>query len=216
MALRQQDSRGRRPGRRSLDKIRPQQLVRPFSRVCRPKIAGAPEIFHGKVPVDSGLGWYLQTLYEQGVLGPGKQIDSAPLPMDQWGELSFRLALMDAIARRVGIGDALAEGCCRAAEKWGRLETDKDSGALRLPAWGATSHWTMPWVDWAYGYILGAGDQTWHGFMAPVGTPRGGITLEEVSDEAIQEDDSVYRRYLHVQLCMEGRRGLENRHLFSA
>ena len=160
------------------------------------EIAGAPEFFHGKVPVDSGLGWYLQYLKEQGLLGPGKQIDSAPLPMDQWGELSFRLALLEAIARRTGIGDALAEGCCRAAEKWGRLETDKESGALRLPAWGATSHWTMPWVDWAYGYILGAGDQTWHGFMAPVGTPRGGITLEEsltkLSKKTIPYTDDIF------------------------
>ncbi len=159
-------------------------------------IPGAPEIFHGKVPVDSGLGWYLQTLHEQGILGPGKQIDSSPLPMEHWGELSFRLALLDAIARRVGIGDALAEGCCRAAEKWGRLEIDKESCALRLPAWGATSHWTMPWVDWAYGYILGAGDQTWHGFMAPVGTPRGGITLEEsltrLSKKTIPYTDDIF------------------------
>jgi aldehyde:ferredoxin oxidoreductase len=142
-------------------------------------IAGAPEFFHKKVPTDSGLGWYLTYLYEQGLLGPGKQIDSAPLPMDQWGSLSFRQALIDAISRRVGIGDALAEGCCRAAQKWGRLETDRDSGALRLPAWGATSHWTMPWVEWAYAYIFGAGDPAWHGFMAPVGVPRDGTPLEE-------------------------------------
>jgi len=116
--------------------------------------------------------------------------------MDQWGKLSFRLALLDAIARRVGIGDALAEGCCRAAQKWGRLEKDRDSGALRLPAWGATSHWTMPWVDWAYGYILGAGDQTWHGFMAPVGTPRGNITIEEsltkLSKKTIPYTDDIF------------------------
>jgi aldehyde:ferredoxin oxidoreductase len=159
-------------------------------------IAGAPAFFRGKVPTDSGLGWYLQYLKQEGLLGPGKQIDSAPLPMDQWGELSFRLALLEAIAKRAGIGDALAEGCCRAAEKWGRLETDRDSGALRLPAWGATSHWTMPWVDWAYGYILGAGDQTWHGFMAPVGTPRGGITLEEsltkLSKKTVPYTDDIF------------------------
>jgi aldehyde:ferredoxin oxidoreductase len=159
-------------------------------------IPGAPALFRGKVPTDSGLGWYLQYLKQEGLLGPGKQIDSAPLPMDQWGELSFRLALLDAIAKRAGIGDVLAEGCCRAAEKWGRLETDKESGALRLPAWGATSHWTMPWVDWAYGYILGAGDQTWHGFMAPVGTPRGGITLEEsltkLSKKTIPYTDDIF------------------------
>ncbi len=160
------------------------------------EIAAAPEFFHGKVPTDSGLGWYLTYLYEQGLLGPGKQIDSAPLPMDQWGELSFRLALLDAISRRAGIGDVLAEGCCRAAQKWGRLETDRDSGALRLPSWGATSHWTMPWVDWAYAYILSAGDPAWHGFMAPVGTPRDGSplekSLEKLSKKTIPYTDDLF------------------------
>lgn len=160
------------------------------------KISGAPEFFHGEVPTDSGLGWYLQYLYEQGLLGPGKQIDSAPLPMDQWGELSFRLALLDAVSRRVGIGDALAEGLCRAAQKWGRLETDRDSGALRLPGWGASSHWTMPFVEWAYAYILGAGDPTWHGFMSPTGVPRDGTSLEksleQLSKKTIPYTDDVF------------------------
>ncbi len=141
-------------------------------------IPGAPALFRGKVPTDSGLGWYLQYLKQEGLLGPGKEIDSYPLPMDQWNDLSFRLALLDAIANRTGIGDALAEGTCRAAEKWGRLEKDKASGALRLTAWGAATHWTMPWVEWAYAYILGAGDPAWHGFMSPVGKPATG-TLEE-------------------------------------
>ncbi len=159
-------------------------------------IPGAPEFFRGKVPTDSGMGWYLQYLYEQGLLGPGKPIDSAPLPMDQWGELSFRLALLDAISRRAGIGDALAEGCCRAAEKWGRLETDRESGALRLPAWGATSHWTMPWVEWAYAYLFGAGDPAWHGFMAPVGAPRDGTplekSLEKLAKKTIPYTDDIF------------------------
>lgn len=160
------------------------------------EIPGAPEFFRGRVPTDSGLGWYLQYLHEQGLLGPGKQIDSAPLPMDQFGELSFRLALLEAIARRDGIGDAIAEGCCRAAQKWGRLETDRESGALRLPAWGATSHWTMPWVEWAYAYLLGAGDPTWHGFMAPVGAPTDGTpiekSLEKLSKKTIPYTDDIF------------------------
>jgi aldehyde:ferredoxin oxidoreductase len=160
------------------------------------KIAGAPEFFHGNVPTDSGLGWYLTYLHEQGLLGPGKQIDSAPLPMDQFGELSFRLALLEAISRREGIGDALAEGLCRAAQKWGRLEMDRDSGALRLPAWGASSHWTMPFVEWAYAYILGAGDPTWHGFMAPTGVPRDGTPLEKalerLSKKTIPYTDDMF------------------------
>jgi aldehyde:ferredoxin oxidoreductase len=154
-------------------------------------IPGAGDIFKGGVPTDSGFGWYLETLHEQGILGPGKQIDSAPLPMEQWGKLGFRLALLEAMATRTGIGDALAEGMCRAAEKWGRLEIDKESGALRLPAWGATSHWTMPWVEWAYGYLFGAGDPTWHGFMAPVGSPPAGQTLEQ-SLEALSKKTIPY------------------------
>ena len=63
------------------------------------EIPGAPEFFKGKVPTDSGLGWYLQYLKQEGLLGPGKEIDSYPLPMDQWGELSFRLAFLEAIAK---------------------------------------------------------------------------------------------------------------------
>jgi aldehyde:ferredoxin oxidoreductase len=160
-------------------------------------VPDAPKIFKkGKVPIDSGIGWYIQTLYEQGVLGPGKQIDSAPLPMDQREELSFRLAFLEAIAHRQGIGDALAEGCCRAAQKWGRLEEDMESGALRLPAWGASSHWTMPFIEWAYAYMLGAGDPTWHGFMSPVGAPRNGLTLEQslekLSKKTIPYTDDIF------------------------
>ena len=158
-------------------------------------IPGAPEFFRGKVPTDSGLGWYLQYLMQEGQLGPGKPIDSAPLPMDQWGTLGFRRALLDAIARRSGIGDTLAEGCCRAAEKWGRLETDRDSGALRLTAWGATTHWTMPWVEWAYAYLLGAGDPAWHGFMAPVGKPSEGTleqSLERLSKKTVPYTDDIF------------------------
>jgi len=138
---------------------------------------GAPDFFQGRIPSDSGLGWYLKYLYEQGVLGPGREIESAPLPMDRMDSLAFRLALLDAVARREGIGDALAEGACRAAERWGRLERDRESGALRLPAWGATSHWTMPYAEWAYAYMLGAGDPAWHGFMLPVSPPRDGSSL---------------------------------------
>ena len=160
------------------------------------EVPGVREIYKDGVPTDSGIGWYIETLVKQGVLGPGKEIDSAPLPMDQYGKLGFRLALLEAIATRSGIGDALAEGCCRAAEKWGRLEKDKESFALRLPSWGASSHWTMPWVDWAYCYILGAGDQTWHGYMAPVGTPEQGKTIEEslteLSKKTVPFTDDIF------------------------
>jgi aldehyde:ferredoxin oxidoreductase len=142
-------------------------------------IPGAPDFFHKKVPVETGIGWYIRYLYEIGELGPGKRIDSSPLSMDQWGDLSFRLAFLDAISKRVGIGDILAEGCCRAAQKWGRLEKDMESGALRFPAWGATGHWTLPSVEWAYNYMLGAGDPSWHGLVTAVGAPKDGTPIEK-------------------------------------
>ncbi len=158
-------------------------------------IPGAPEFFHKQVPVETGIGWYLRYLYEIGDLGPGKRIDSAPLPLDQWGELSFREAMLDAISRRTGIGDILAEGCMRAAQKWGRLEKDLESGALRFPAWGATGHWTLPSAEWAYNYMLGAGDPSWHGLVTAVGAPREG-TLEEsltkLSKKTIPYTDDIF------------------------
>jgi len=158
-------------------------------------IPGAPEFFHKQVPVETGIGWYLRYLHEIGVLGPGKEIDSAPLPMDQWGELAFREAFLDAVSRRAGIGDALAEGCCRAAQKWGRLEKDMESGALRFPAWGATGHWTLPSVEWAYNYMLGAGDPSWHGLVTAVGAPRGGTleeSLQRLSKKTIPYTDDIF------------------------
>ena len=136
-------------------------------------VPGAPALFKKQVPVEPGLGWYIKYLYDQGVLGPGKKIDSYPLQMDQYEELSFREAFLDAIARRVGIGDALAEGMLDAAKKWGRLEIDQQSGALRSPAWGSVYHWTLPGVEWAYSDLLMTGDPSWHGFFA-LGKKMGG------------------------------------------
>ncbi len=132
-------------------------------------VPNAPALFKGRVPMEPGMGWYIKYLYELGVLGPGKQIESHPLPMDQWGQLSFREAFCDAIARKAGIGADLAEGTLEAAKKWGRLEEDLNSGALRFPAYGASWHHSLPGVDWAYGYIFMSGDPMWHGFMGVTG-----------------------------------------------
>jgi aldehyde:ferredoxin oxidoreductase len=125
----------------------------------------APPPFKGQLPMEPGMGWYIKYLYELGVLGPGKQIESYPLPMDQWDTLNFREMFCDAITRKVGIGADLAEGILEAAKKWGRLEEDMNSGALRLPAWGASWHHALPGVEWAYSYIFMSGDPMWHGFF---------------------------------------------------
>jgi aldehyde:ferredoxin oxidoreductase len=152
-------------------------------------IPNAPAFFNKRVPVETGLGWYIKYLYDIGELGPGKKIDSYPLPMEDWSELSFRKAFLDAISRRVGIGDALAEGAFHAAEKWGRLEEDLESGALRMPAWGATGHWTLPSVEWAYNYMLGAGDPSWHGLVTAVGKPRDGSPIEKSLEQLAKKTE---------------------------
>jgi aldehyde:ferredoxin oxidoreductase len=134
----------------------------------------APPPFKGQLPMEPGMGWYIKYLYELGILGPGKKIESYPLPMDQWDTLNFREVFCDAIARKVGIGADLAEGILEAAKKWGRLEEDMNSGALRLPAWGASWHHALPGVEWAYSYIFMSGDPMWHGFFSIGGGGFGG------------------------------------------
>jgi aldehyde:ferredoxin oxidoreductase len=136
-----------------------------FGGAMENKVPNAPALFKGSVPMEPGMGWYIKYLYELGVLGPGKKIESYPLPMTEWDKLSFREAFCDAIARKVGIGADLAEGTLEAAKKWGRLEEDLNSGALRMPAYGASWHHTLPGIDWAYSYIFMSGDPMWHGFM---------------------------------------------------
>jgi aldehyde:ferredoxin oxidoreductase len=138
------------------------------------KVPNAPALFKGKVPMEPGMGWYIKYLYELGVLGPGKKIESYPLPMNEWDKLTFREVFCDAIARKVGIGKDLAEGTFEAAKRWGRLEKDLNSGALRFPAYGASWHHALPGVDWAYSYIFMSGDPMWHGFMGVSGGFGGG------------------------------------------
>jgi aldehyde:ferredoxin oxidoreductase len=146
-------------------------------------VKNAPAAYKGMMPMEPGMGWYIKYLYEIGELGPGKKIDSYPLPMDQWDTLKFREIFCDAITRRVGIGADLAEGFLEAVKKWGRLEEDMNSGVLRTPAWGASWHHTLPGVDWAYSYIFMSGDPVWHGFFGlnagGFGGPAG-YTAEEL------------------------------------
>jgi aldehyde:ferredoxin oxidoreductase len=140
-----------------------------FGGAMEAKMPNAPALFKGVVPMEPGMGWYIKYLYELGVLGPGRKIESHPLPMDQWDKLTFREIFCDAIARRIGIGADLAEGTFEAAKRWGRLEEDLNSGALRFPAYGASWHHSLPGVDWAYGYIFMSGDPMWHGFFSLTG-----------------------------------------------
>ena len=93
-------------------------------------------------PANTGAGWYIKRLYDMGVIGPGKKVDTHPLPMDQYEKVEFAEMLALVIAKRIGIGDLLADGIVRFAEKIGRI-SDLDS-ILRLPAHVRQGHfgWT--------------------------------------------------------------------------
>jgi aldehyde:ferredoxin oxidoreductase len=108
------------------------------------------------VPSTTGTGWYVKRLYDMGIIGPGKAVDTYPLPMDLYEQPEFAEAWGNAIARRIGIGDLLAEGAARFAEKLGRLSDLND--ILRLPVWGYMDHITMPGVEWAYGNLMDSRD----------------------------------------------------------
>jgi aldehyde:ferredoxin oxidoreductase len=129
------------------------------------------------VPDAPGAGWYVRRLYDMGVIGPGKQVDTYPLPMEMYDKVEFAQAFASAIANRTGIGDLLAEGTLRFAEKLGRL-SDTET-ILRFPAWGCVFHWTLPSIEWAYGSLMDSRDINHHDFylLGPAGKK---ISCEEI------------------------------------
>jgi len=107
---------------------------------------------------------YLNALYRQGILGPGKNIE-CDLPMDLYGKIDLIYTLVRKVAMRDGIGDVLSGGLARAAETWGRYQEDTDSGILALPNWGYSQHYDPRLeVEWSYGSILGDRDINEHSF----------------------------------------------------
>lgn len=118
------------------------------------------------VAVHGAIAW-LHNLHEQGIAGPGLEIDT-DLPFDELGELSFVQELMDRIVNRQEIGEELAEGCARAAQACGRLEEDLATGTLPLQYWGYTHHYdARTQVDWGYSSIVGSRDSNLHDFNWP-------------------------------------------------
>jgi len=123
-----------------------------------PSPAGHP--IQPVVPAKPGLGWYVKKLYDMGVIGPGKKVDTHPLPMKDYEKPEFAEIFALAIAKRIGIGDLIADGTIRFAEKLGRI--GDLGGMLRFPAWGYVDHWTMPTVEWAYGTLMDSRDVNNH------------------------------------------------------
>ncbi|MEJ2109982.1 MAG: aldehyde ferredoxin oxidoreductase N-terminal domain-containing protein [Acidobacteriota bacterium] len=133
---------------------------------------------------------YIQALDEEGILGPGKMIES-DLPMQLFGKVEFIHALVRKISNREGIGDALSGGIARAAEAWGRYKQDTDSGLLSLPNWGYFQHYDPRLeVEWSYGSILGERDINEHSFnMAIHHMP--GLTKSVDRDPVVSAEKAV-------------------------
>jgi len=113
-----------------------------------------------EVPAYTALGWYMKKMYDMGVIGPGTKYDMAPLNMNQFNTNEFMEIYAKAVAHRHGIGDLLAEGTARVAEKLGRTGDFKT--LARLTMWGYQDHWSMPGVEWAYGNLLDSRDINSH------------------------------------------------------
>ena len=107
---------------------------------------------------------YLTILYDKGVLGPGKAIDTT-LPVGKIGEAEFIEEFLHKIAYRKEIGDDLAEGFPRAAQRWGRLEEDLKSGILPMHSWGYSIHYDGRCeAYWWYASMVESRDVNMHDF----------------------------------------------------
>jgi aldehyde:ferredoxin oxidoreductase len=111
----------------------------------------------------TGLHW-LEHLYEEGVLGPGRKI-SSNLPWKEIGTLGFAEKLVHALSTRTDIGAEMADGWVQAAGKWGR-EKDLHTGAMQFSYWGWPEHGYDPRaeLEWGYGSIMGDRDTNTHCF----------------------------------------------------
>lgn len=107
---------------------------------------------------------YVLNLYKRGIIGKGKKID-CDLPFDQAGTMGYVDTLMRKISLREGIGNDLAEGAARFAQKYGLYDQDVNSGVLNLAYWGTREHYDPRIeVEWGFGSILGERDLMLHSF----------------------------------------------------
>ena len=144
---------------------------------------------------------YLKDLYKMGVLGPGKEID-CDLPFDKFGSYEFIERLFRMVALREGIGDDLAEGFVRAAERWGRVDEDLETGLLEFPHWGLPLHYDPRFqTEWGYGSILGDRDINEHGFNVLFWMPTASIASKK---DPIVSAEEVARIYTDQMVPYQG------------
>jgi len=112
---------------------------------------------------------YIYLLHRYGQLAIGS-IPNCPLDFGNYGSQEFVEQFVKMIAygndgrgNKSQFGEDISGGFVRAAEKWGRLEQDLQSGLLMFPYWGIPIHKEpRAQVYWGYGTILGDRDINEH------------------------------------------------------
>jgi aldehyde:ferredoxin oxidoreductase len=123
----------------------------------------APELIWGLI--------YIGALAQSGQLGTDG-IPACPLDFSQHGSQEFVEQFVKMVAygddgngNESQFGQDISGGFVRAAEKWGRMEEDLNSGILAFPYWGLPVHKEpRAQVYWGYGTLLGDRDINEHGF----------------------------------------------------
>ena len=93
-------------------------------------------ILANKLGLDTFEFWHMINFLKDLTKAGYQEIESE-LPMDKVGSREFIQLLLQRIALRQGIGDLLAEGCARVAE---RFPKGWDIGGRYFPAYGAAAH----------------------------------------------------------------------------
>ncbi|MFC2070613.1 aldehyde ferredoxin oxidoreductase N-terminal domain-containing protein [Chloroflexota bacterium] len=136
---------------------------------------------------------YLKYLSTEGILGPGKVINSN-LDFEKLAERETEtfIQLFESIVEGNDIGADIRDGIVRACLKWGR-EEDWKAGILAFPYWGWPEHAYDPRceVEWGYGSILGGRDINehmiaWRILLPIVGVKRSDAPINISAQEAAQ------------------------------
>ncbi len=93
-------------------------------------------ILANKLGLDTFEFWHMVNFLKDLARDGNREIESE-LPMDKVGSREFIQILLRRIAFREGLGDLLAEGCARAAE---RFPKGWDIGGRYFPAYGSAAH----------------------------------------------------------------------------
>jgi len=108
---------------------------------------------------------YLKMLHDQGVMGPGKEIN-ADLPWDLYGTIDFLDELFRKIIAGEDIGLELREGVFRFLLKY--RENDLRKGIVQFPYWGFAEHLydVRAEASWGLATIVDSRDICHHNFNA--------------------------------------------------